>query len=191
MVVRTAAISSDGSSSTQRDGREASEYVHARPCTFETDDPLNPLNWSTSKKLWVTAQALPFALMTVFNIGWYSAASADLRNTMSDSPSGLEMQLGNALFVWAIAIFPLVLAPFSECVVQPSFVIAYRPTDAPLPAQSLRPQMVLSEQHHRLWTCVYLSSVSSQSCSASRRSDGHWSSRCCREHIGEIIDCQK
>ena len=124
MVVRTAAISSDGSSliAKQQDGRsrQAPDHEHVRPCTFETDDPLNPLYWSTSKKLWITAQTLPFALMTVFNIGWYSAASADLRNAMSDSPSDLEMQLGNVLFVWAIAVSPLVLAPFSECVVWPS-----------------------------------------------------------------------
>lgn len=85
-----------------------------RTCVFEQDDPLNPLNWPTSKKIWITAQALLYAVMTGLNLGWYSSSTAELRAAMSGSPSGIELQLGNALWVWAVALTPLVLAPFSE-----------------------------------------------------------------------------
>lgn len=145
----------------QGPGRNASQHIRA--CTFEADDPLNPLNWSISDKIWITAQTLPFALMTVFNIGWYSAASADLRTAMSNSPSDLEMQLGNVLFVWAIAVSPLILAPFSECVVRSPRIASVLLMSGRI--QGLRPQMVLPCRHHYLRTGFSLSRIPTQPCS--------------------------
>lgn len=48
-----------------------------RTCTVEEDDSLNPLNWPTSKKIWITAQALLHAVMTGLNLGWCSSFTAN------------------------------------------------------------------------------------------------------------------
>lgn len=105
-------------------GRVSSEKVHramdvpgdVRICAFETDDPLNPFNWPVRKKMRITVLALCYAVMTGYNLGMYSASTDDLRAAMSDSPSDISLQLGNAMWVWAVALSPLILAPFSEYV---------------------------------------------------------------------------
>ena len=84
------------------------------PCTFAPGEPLNPVNWSNAKKIRCVVLALVYAALTGLNIGLYSASIPDLSQGMSGKPSQTEMTLGISMWVWAVAILPLVLAPFSE-----------------------------------------------------------------------------
>lgn len=83
-------------------------------CVFSPGEQLNPANWPRWKKIRCVVLALVYAGLTGLNIGLYSASIPDLRQGMQDDPSDTAMTLGISVWVWSVAIAPLVLAPFSE-----------------------------------------------------------------------------
>lgn len=84
------------------------------PCTFAPGEALNPVNWPSRKKFRCVVLALVYAALTGLNIGLYSESIPDLRQGMRGDPSDTAMTLGISVWVWAVALAPLVLAPFSE-----------------------------------------------------------------------------
>lgn len=79
---------------------------------WPADDPENPFNWSKSRKWLLVSVCFLFTACTAFNgCGYPSAsyqASIDLHTTQ------LVYLVGNTVFLFAVAITPLILAPLSE-----------------------------------------------------------------------------
>ncbi|EST05600.1 Major facilitator superfamily [Kalmanozyma brasiliensis GHG001] len=79
---------------------------------WPADDPENPFNWPTLRKWILVSVCFLFTACTAFNgCGYPSAsyqASVDLQTTQ------LVYLVGNAVFLFAVAITPLMLAPLSE-----------------------------------------------------------------------------
>lgn len=85
--------------------------------SFEPGDPQNPYNWSLRKKrttiwlvCWLTA-------LVAFAGSSYQMGEQDMRRTLGSSHE--LTALGLSTFPLGFGLAPLVLAPFSECVVSP------------------------------------------------------------------------
>ncbi|KAJ9479192.1 putative Polyamine transporter 3 (putative) [Pseudozyma hubeiensis] len=79
---------------------------------WAVDDPENPFNWPRSRRWLLVSVCFLFTACTAFNgCGYPSAsyqASLDLGTTQ------LVYLVGNTVFLFAVAITPLILAPLSE-----------------------------------------------------------------------------
>jgi hypothetical protein len=79
---------------------------------FSPNSSKDPLNYRTGKKYFITCIAAFFTLCTSFNASSYAMGEGsmerDLNATRTQAATGLS------LFAWGFAVFPVILAPFSE-----------------------------------------------------------------------------
>lgn len=93
---------------------------------YSENDPENPHNWSSTKKLWVSFLILTYTFSVYIGSSLYTASEGDITSIfgVSDTASAL----GLSLYVIGYGIGPMLFSPLSEIPVigrNPPYVITY------------------------------------------------------------------
>ena len=79
---------------------------------FSPLSPSDPLHYPLSKKYFISTTACLFTLWTSFNASSYAIGEGSMERDLQVGRT--EAAAGLALYAWGFAVFPMVLAPFSE-----------------------------------------------------------------------------
>lgn len=79
---------------------------------YTTDDPANPQNWSSGKKLFVSAQICIYTFAVYIGSSLYVSSIPDVMVIFNVGPTAAS--LGLALYVLAYGIGPMLFSPMSE-----------------------------------------------------------------------------
>lgn len=79
---------------------------------YTEDDPDNPQNWSSTKKLWVTGVICCYTFSVYIGSSLYTASQPDIQALFGVSE--VASSLGLALYVLAYGIGPMLWSPLSE-----------------------------------------------------------------------------
>lgn len=79
---------------------------------FSPLSPSDPLHYPLSKKYFISTTACLFTLWTSFNASSYAIGEGSMERDLKVGRT--EAAAGLALYAWGFAVFPMVLAPFSE-----------------------------------------------------------------------------
>ena len=95
----------------------ASTSTPAKPTSitwteFSPLSPSDPLHYPLSKKYFISTTACLFTLWTSFNASSYAIGEGSMERDLNVGRT--EAAAGLALYAWGFAVFPMVLAPFSE-----------------------------------------------------------------------------
>ena len=79
---------------------------------FSPDSPSDPLHFPAFKKYVITTIACTFTFWTSLNASSYAIGEGSMERDLG--ASRLQAATGLSLYAWGFAVFPMVLAPFSE-----------------------------------------------------------------------------
>lgn len=79
---------------------------------FSPDSPHDPLSFALWRKWAITFTAIAFTWFSSWNVSAYAIGENSMERDLHATP--LQAAAGLGLYAWGFAIFPLVLAPFSE-----------------------------------------------------------------------------
>lgn len=79
---------------------------------YMTDDPANPQNWSTGKKIWITVLICVYTFVVYTGSAIYTSSELELMDVFGINATDASLPL--SLYVLAYGIGPLIFAPLSE-----------------------------------------------------------------------------
>jgi DHA1 family multidrug resistance protein-like MFS transporter len=88
------------------------EENHTLVTWYSDDDPDNPHNWSSNKKLWISLLLLVYTVSAYIGSSLYTASVTDITHIYGVSET--VALLGLSLYVLGYGIGPLLFAPLSE-----------------------------------------------------------------------------